>query len=217
MANKALVVVSVADAAGVVVETVAGAVDAIAMTIDQISLQKQPTIVGTILNLTTHGTTTVRLNEIRAAVNLLVILRIVQNVLAAVVAGVVADGTETKDVRRIKRSPAVIVMTSGTTNLKAVETTVTAMMVHATKVAVPGEDVVVVHVAKAVHATSVQLVVKETIVADVEEVIAPNAVSDPNVQDEVAAVAVHAVPKMTRFQQFHDTARCLLGTMRSQA
>ena len=242
----AVVAEAVAVAVGVAAEeTAVDVVDKIAMAVDLISLQKQPTIVGITQNLMKRGTTTpiISLIAIKANESRRLIPKIVLNVRGDVVADAVEDAIETKDNVKTKRSPTVSAMTSGITLMGEVTTTdvmtVRAMMLIVLAGAnAPVEDAVVVHaervmrvtivrhamiahhVMPALRATHVQLVEKETIaVGDREEAIALNVENVRNDQDVVVAVAaVHAALKRAiRFLPFHDTAKCRLGTTQSLA
>ena len=222
MRSIAVLTVAAAEVASVgvdvAVETEADVVEEIAMMVDLISLQKQLTIVGTTQNPMTDGTTTptVRLIESRQPNPMTA-----RNAHADVVAAEVADATAMKDNGTTKRSPTVTAMMRGATPMAIATTIADAMTVHAMKQIAQAEAkdlvevVIVARAAKAMHVMRVLLAPRVTIAVGAEEVTAPKVMSDRNVQDVVAAAAVHA-DRMIRFRPFRDTAKCRLGTMRSQ-
>ena len=199
--------------AAVAVETEADVVDEIAMMVDLISPQKQPKIVGITQSPTADGITMPTILLIVGSVigsrqqNLV----IARNARAVVVAAEVVDATAMKDNGKTKRSPTATAMMRGAT-----ETTIAgAMTVHVMKEIAQAEAndlvevAIVAHVAKAMVVMIVHLVT-----SDLPALRATIAVV---VEGEgEAEAAVHA-DRMIRFQAFHDTAMCRLGTMRSPA
>ena len=197
--------------AAVAVETEADVVDEIAMMVDLISPQKQPKIVGITQSPTADGITMPTILLIAGSVigsrqqNLV----IARNARAVVVAAEVVDATAMKDNGKTKRSPTATAMMRGAT-----ETTIAgAMTVHVMKEIAQAEAndlvevAIVAHVAKAMVVMIVHLVT-----SDLPALRATIAV----VVEGEGEAAVHA-DRMIRFQAFHDTAMCRLGTMRSPA
>ena len=162
---------------------------------------------------------------------------IARNVHAVAVVAEVADAIVMKDKETINAMPkkfrAAAAMTRGAIRMvirMAIAMTIVAAVTdHAMSPAAQMETndlvevAIVAHAEKTIHATSVRLVVidrlatRATTAVGVAEAIGPNVMSVRNVQGVVVAVAVDHVDRMIQFRRFHDTAKCQLGTMRSQA
>ena len=194
--------------------------------------------------LTVAGTTiltilliTIKTNESQRRIPV-----IARNVHAVAVVAEVADAIVMKDKETINAMPkkfrAAAAMTRGAIRMvirMAIAMTIVAAVTdHAMSPAAQMETndletndlvevAIVAHAEKTIHATSVRLVVidrlatRATTAVGVAEAIGPNVMSVRNVQGVVVAVAVDHVDRMIQFRRFHDTAKCQLGTMRSQA
>ena len=224
-------------AVDVAVATEADEVVEIAMIVDLISPLKQLKIAGTTQNPMTAGTTipTIRLITIRTIESRHLSQMIARNVRAGVVAAEVADAIAMKDKETInavgKRSRPVTAMTRGATQVAIAMTIAAVMMGHAmtpigqAEAKEVVEVAIVAHVEKATDVMIVQrvpnvpLALRATIAVaavTVEEAIARSMMIVLNVRGAVVAVVADNADRMIRFQPFHDTVKCRLGTMRSQ-
>ena len=213
--------------AAVAVETEADVADEIATMADLISLRKQPTTVGTTQNLTTDGTAmqTIRLIAVGMIESRQRNPMIARNVPVVVVAAEVVGATAMKDNGKTKRPLTATVMMGGAVLIEIGTTIADAITARVMKGIAQAEakDLVAVAIvaraAKAMHAMIVRLVTsvlpapRATIAVGVEEVI---VTSVRNAQGAAVVVAAVHAGRMIRFQAFHDTATCRLGTMRSQ-